>query len=449
MLVAAFAVLASADAHAAWTKQTLDGIEFGWDDAAPAGAREATVVSYSGGGGAVVIPDAVDLPIAGGGTASYTVTTVGTAAFSKAGLTSVTLPAGLRTIELAAFMNNDLRSVSLPSGLVSIGDRAFADNALETLTLPEGVAALGEGTFQRNALTSVSLPSTIVTLPLSVFEDNSLTDIDIPAGVAEIQDFAFDNNALESVVLHEGLDAIGWGAFSGNRLTSLEIPASVTRIWSYAFQNNVALREVTFLGPAPVIEPTTREWSSTGSFDDAVALRFDPSQLAENGGTVTRPTWMGYDIAVVGAPRTPQIVSVELGDASVTVEWAPSDATPVVDYVIELSIDGGSSWMTYEDEVSSDTRLTLTALDETLFYEMRLIAVNEVGASLPAFTQWGWATSVPEDTSSAQSESPPELADTGASAEFTIWGVAAGALFVVLGLVAVTSERTRRVTARG
>jgi len=138
-------------------------------------------------------------------------------AFSRKKLTSVTIPASVRTIEGRAFTNNNLTSITIPEGVTSIGQGAFRSNSLASVTIPEGVTSIGD----------------------EVFRSNSLVSVTIPASVASIGNEAFYNNSLASVAIPEGVASIGSMAFADNKLTSITIPASVTAIEKGAFEGSI------------------------------------------------------------------------------------------------------------------------------------------------------------------------------------------------------------------
>ena len=57
---------------------------------------------------------------------TYSVTTIGYAAFSDNALTSVTIPDSVTTIGDVAFYRNALTSVIIPDSVTTIGDYAFS-----------------------------------------------------------------------------------------------------------------------------------------------------------------------------------------------------------------------------------------------------------------------------------------------------------------------------------
>ena len=79
--------------------------------------------------GDISVPAVVTTPVG-----ERRVVRVGDWAFAYAdGVTSVTLPEGIKTIGTGAFFRTDLSRLTLPTGLESIGARAFTGGIVETV----------------------------------------------------------------------------------------------------------------------------------------------------------------------------------------------------------------------------------------------------------------------------------------------------------------------------
>lgn len=169
------------------------------------------------------------------------VVTIGASAFKGKSLTSVTIPAGVRSIETSAFEGNLLTSVTIPVSVLKIGDRAFYGNKIAgALVIPDNISIVGNSSFAANKITSVKFG----------------------ASTASIGDAAFYNNVITKVTFNDFLYTIGNQAFASNQITSLSIPESVTSIGSYAFQNNKVTNitipsKVTNIGNYAFSETTT------------------------------------------------------------------------------------------------------------------------------------------------------------------------------------------------
>lgn len=202
----------------------LDPFAFRYQEIAE--GAEIAITGFNNPGGAAEIPAAID---------GKPVTSIGEGAFEDDLITSVSIPAGVKTIGNAAFKGcSQLQTVTFAEGsaLASIGDNAFEGcQQLSGLQLPAGVTSIGRAAFNGC---------------------RALTEITLPAGVTEIGDFTFGVCAsLREIHLPEGLTSIGASAFTGcAALTQIVLPDGVTALGTRVFNNCQALAKV--LVPASV-----------------------------------------------------------------------------------------------------------------------------------------------------------------------------------------------------
>lgn len=201
------------------------------------------------------------------------VTTIDSAAFSGCtGLTSITIPENVTTIGTGAFAGcTGLTSITIPENVTSIGAAAFGsctgltsivvddanpvyhsmDNCLiETATqtlifgfansvIPDSVTSIGNGAFAGcTNLTSISIPENVTSIEDEAFSlCTGLTNVSIPNSVTSIGASAFYGcTELNSLVIGNGVANIGRSAFAYcSSLTSLTLPNSVTKMDWYAF----------------------------------------------------------------------------------------------------------------------------------------------------------------------------------------------------------------------
>lgn len=179
-------------------------------------------------------------------------------------LTSVNIPSSVTTIEGGAFHHcSRLTNVVMTDSVTSIGDRSFEEcksltsvtmsksvKTLETavfsgcekltdITLPDGVVSIGANAFSGcGSLKKLNIPSSLTTLGADAFNGcKSLTSIKLPGGLKKIPKDAFlDCASLTAVTVPSGVTSIGDYAFAGcKKLETVNIPKSVTSIGSYAF----------------------------------------------------------------------------------------------------------------------------------------------------------------------------------------------------------------------
>lgn len=169
------------------------------------------------------------------------VKSIGKSAFSGTGLTSITIPDGITSIESNTFRACEkLVSVSLPDSVVNIDTYAFGQcTSLSSISIPHNVKSIGSHAFDRcTSLTSVSVPGSVDAVEDYVFSGcSSLISVSIENGVKSIGYAAFwDCSELVSIELPNSLTSIGDGAFVNcSRLDSITIPASVTSMGEFAF----------------------------------------------------------------------------------------------------------------------------------------------------------------------------------------------------------------------
>lgn len=235
------------------------------------------------------------------------VTAIGESAFYHIhGLTDLTLPQGLKTIDDAALFGVlDQESLVIPQSVTSIGFEAFGNmNALESLVVEQGntvydsrggcnaVIETATNNLIAGCKTTV-IPNTVTSIDICAFDVCPITELNIPASVTSIDEYAvrlcsslstikvasgntvYDShgncNAIietatgklllgcPSTVIPMGTKSIGNYAFYGyENLESIEIPGSVTAIGDHAFArcDNLLTVIAAMKEPMPIAENT-------------------------------------------------------------------------------------------------------------------------------------------------------------------------------------------------
>ena len=193
------------------------------------------------------------------GEVEYTLTTIGTYAFSLcSGLTSVSIPNTVTSIGYAAFYKcSGLTSFNIPNSVTSIGEYAFSDcSGLKTLIIEDGDTELNVGSFAfassplenltigRNwtyggiramstDIKNLTLTNGVTVIPDYAFYNCSgLTSVNIPESVTSIDYAAFSHcSGLETLIIEDGDTELNVGdsAFQYSPIENL----SIGRNWTY------------------------------------------------------------------------------------------------------------------------------------------------------------------------------------------------------------------------
>jgi len=227
---------------------------------------KGTITKYEGWDTKIVIPAQIGgMPVTG----------IGDKAFTNMGITSVTLPTGIKLIGSEAFAFNKLTTLTIPAGVEKIGYNAFLENQLKTIVLGTNVNFERDhfGTFLYyeyfcNGRKAGTYDTTVrytekkvgdywfyetkYGAVLTLYTGNEGARLIIPgklgnAVVKGIDGGFSSNKGISRVQLPDSLVFIGSRAFEANDLTSVTIPNSVTSIGESAFSSN-RLTSVTFEG---------------------------------------------------------------------------------------------------------------------------------------------------------------------------------------------------------
>lgn len=235
ILLTAIAALAGITATA---QTTFKQAPFTYKVVAPGKVEVSAVDSKSDQGLAIGSYD-VPATVQNDGT-TYTVTSIGEAAFKWKDAKMVTLPETVDTLHADAFNSCKLTAITLPKNLRCIGDQAFSSDTFTAIDIPESVDSIGKGAFFAcKNLESVTLPKNLKKLGTSVFYSCALTSITLPEGLTEIPYSTFQRCAqLASVTIQSPIKTVGKMAFLHcAALKSIALPSSVDSIGYEAFCN--------------------------------------------------------------------------------------------------------------------------------------------------------------------------------------------------------------------
>ena len=281
--------------------------------------NEVTITGYDGMvDGSLTIPSEI---------AGYPVTKIARGTFSRKGITAVSLPKYLKTIEASAFGNNRITSIEIPNSVEEIQSGAFAWNRIETLTFgvtddpvtTSQIKTIEDNAFVSNRISEINLPSTLQNLGSAAFNGQASETIQ-PKYWYALEDGVVDYTTvigytgrissgdvieLPSVIEVDGvrypLKVIGRATFYSttdnyfSTTCEMVIPNTVERIDSVAFLN------VPF---EKIVIPPSVTTLSTGSL---LTTSHDVIRLKQ----VVNQTGRSFDWKNVIAPIQYRIVSSE------------------------------------------------------------------------------------------------------------------------------------------
>ncbi len=215
-----------------------------------------TITDYDTDGGLdVIIPEQID---------NIDVLHIGSNAFFAKGLTSVTLPSELLTIEdgeidiedmeqsYSAFGLNEIEDIVIPDNVIYVGIGAFwgqgrliEQKLLSSITIGESVEEIGDYAFNEGVISELLLSDDLIVVGEYAFADNEIGELIIPDNVEDVGIYAFANNKIAVLDMGSGLEQIDDGVFANNEIEELTIPDNVISIGSNAFSDNDIV-EITF-----------------------------------------------------------------------------------------------------------------------------------------------------------------------------------------------------------
>jgi hypothetical protein len=235
-----------------------------------------TLTGYTGPGGAVTIPSAINgLPVTSIGNGQ-------TSVFSANNVTNVTIPGSVTNIGNWAFDHcTSLTSVTIGTNVTSIGFGAFnVCTSLAGVTIPNSVTGIGGAAFdQCFGLTSVTIGTNVTSIGASAFVETGLTSLTIPGSVTNIGDGAFYGCASLTAIMVDTSNpayiSVAGVLFNQNQTMLIQYPArkagtsytitnSVTSIGDYAFESCLNFTRITIPGSVTSI--------GTGAFDYCTSL---------------------------------------------------------------------------------------------------------------------------------------------------------------------------------
>jgi len=193
--------------------------------------------------GSISIPSTID---------DKTVVSIGSGAFENAtGITKVTIPDSVKTIEYSAFEGcTSLNEVDLGS-IESISFDVFTGcTSLESITIPKTLKNGPVSPVFKNCsnLTSITFEEGITIIPQNLCATTGITEVIVPDSVKTIENSSFENCTSLSEVDLGSIESISFDVFTGcTSLESITIPKTLKNgPVSPVFKNCSNLTSITF-----------------------------------------------------------------------------------------------------------------------------------------------------------------------------------------------------------
>lgn len=150
----------------------------------------------------------------------------------------VSIPDTVKAVAPGAFKGiTAITGVKFSKAMTEIAESVFEGTGITSVVIPANIKTIGTSAFKNCAsLQSVTFEAgvaTYVTIGASAFEGTNLGSVEIPVGVTAIGDKAFYNAGITALTFTE----VGYNE---------DFPLKGLSIGSYAFANNTALQAVTF-----------------------------------------------------------------------------------------------------------------------------------------------------------------------------------------------------------
>ncbi|MBP3786623.1 MAG: leucine-rich repeat protein, partial [Prevotella sp.] len=397
---------------------------------------------------ALVIPSSVVYE-----TVTYAVTAVGYEGFIGTGITSVTIPASVLSVDSQAFYDCDgLIAITIEDSETALQWNGTDYHPLDqvnsnyTLYLGRDLTTEGNQCFFPGA-TSVEIGDRVTAVNPYLFDGaNKLAFVTMGSGVTTIGGYAFQNTGTDesvmtqSITLGANVTTIGDYAFSGcNKLTTLDLGTKLTAIPENMLFSCSALTSITI--PASVQSVGAHAFYDC---DGLTAITIEDSETAlQWNGTGYHPLdqvhanytlYLGRDLTTEGNQCFfPGATSVEIGDQMTTVNPYLFDGANKL-----ASVTMGSGVTTIGDYAFRNTGMDESVTAQSIALGANVITIGDYAFSgcnkLTTLALGRKLTAIPENMLFGCS------ALTGITIPASVQSVGSHAFYDCDGLTAITIE---------
>lgn len=270
----------------------------------------------------------------------------GAGAFQECAITSISLPATIKTIPTKTFYGcQQLKSVTLPEGITTIMTGAFANcSSLEEIYLPETITDMGGDYIFRNC--------------------TSLKKVNIPNQVTSLSDELFMNSGIETFIIPQNITSIGWACFAFTHLKNIKICHESYSDGSFSFPEDIFsdISGITLIVPEGTKASLYSQVYPWKDFENIIEYSDQNDEHQYNAYRVEFEEEAEEETPAGVRTRAP-----EENNAKVTIGFTPSGVAP--ELPTEIEKDGKKYSVTYKE-----TLTTMPANDVVLKVALTLVA---------------------------------------------------------------------------
>lgn len=148
---------------------------------------------------------------------------------------------------LLAIAPSGLSSYSVPFGVKIIGARSLSGAALYSVELPNTVTSIEQGAFYNSKLNQITIPNSVTIIKSSAFGAcDGLSKIIIPDSVISIERGAFLGSGIEEITLSKNLKSLDGTFYQMWKLKTVTIPKNVESVSMDSFYQCYQLQSIYF-----------------------------------------------------------------------------------------------------------------------------------------------------------------------------------------------------------
>ena len=254
----------------------------------------------------------------------------GAGAFQECAITSICLPATIKTIPTKTFYGcQQLKSVTLPEGITTIKAGAFENcSSLEEIYLPETITYMGGNSIFRNC--------------------TSLKKVNIPNQITSLSGELFRNSGIETFIIPQNITSIGWACFAFTHLKNIKICHKSYSDGSISFPEDIFsdISGITLIVPEGTKASLYSQVYPWKDFENIIEYSDQNDEHQYNAYRVEFEEEAEEETPAEARTRAP-----EENNAKVTIGFTPSGVAP--ELPTEIEKDGKKYTIVYKEALTT------------------------------------------------------------------------------------------------